>query len=980
MRKRKNIIAAIMVLVMVLSGYFQSGVATVKANTSTMPYAYDNLGSMSDVDQFAGLVATSTGYVRVFPTYDWNTKTMSVYAEDYDADFNVLSRKQIPMELSWYLGYYSSDDAYYIVFAQNNTEEDTAKEVYRIVKYSKSWERLASSSLTGDSQFAHEVRYPFDAGTFDIIEQNGKLYFACGHEGYVDPAYNQGHTGLMMVEVNMATMTSKIYDADLWHSFSQDLAVDDAGNVYLLEASEGSRATKVTKYITSTGRYETIYPLEYGGDRTSAWAIPTFATADDIEVSSENVLAVGSSIDQSTYEEASYNSPFTIYLSVTPKNNFTSSATTLKWIESSTSNGGFTDVTLSKVSEDKFLLMWETVVKEESLAAANEYDTLNMHVLHYMFLDGNGNQIGSEMKVSAPESSCTPIIKDGKAVFYASDGANVGFYTIDVNTGAFSKKVYCLAGPNAVWTYSDGVLTVSGTGELYENFATKAVGLALDDITKVVVKSGITDISANAFSGLNNLKEVVLEPGVETIGDKAFGYNHKLANITIPDSVTYIAEDAFHTGSYWVGSGDPVIRTKITCSENSYAASYASEYGITVQINSQGSGDTTGNTGNNNSGTQVPEEPVDQELLKSMPNIDVYYRTHIQNVGWEGTESNIKTWKKDGVMSGTSGRALRLEGINIVVTPETACPELDLGIQYTTHCQDYGWLPWSADGEMNGTEGESKRLEAIEIQLTGAHKDLYDVYYRVHAQDFGWLGWAKNGEPSGTAAKAKRLEGIQIQVVKKGTTPNWNAGGIVSDYSLAFYAAAGSSPVVNYPNTSNQNPVIPGTDVPNVVYKTHVQNDGWQRWRYNGQMSGTSGRALRLEGIRINLSNKPCDGGIVYTTHVQNIGWQGNINDPTTWMSNGVMSGTSGRSLRLEAICIQLTGEMADKYDVYYRVHAQDYGWLGWAKNGAPAGTAGYSKRLEGIQIILVKKGGAAPSNYYGGIIANDARPYVENK
>ena len=37
---------------------------------------------------------------------------------------------------------------------------------------------------------------------------------------------------------------------------------------------------------------------------------------------------------------------------------------------------------------------------------------------------------------------------------------------------------------------------------------------------------------------------------------------------------------------------------------------------------------------------------------------------------------------------------------------------------------------------------------------------------------------------------------------------------------------------------------------------------------------------------------------------------------------------------------------MADKYDIYYRVHAQDYGWLGWAKNGSSAGTEGLSKRL----------------------------------
>jgi len=54
---------------------------------------------------------------------------------------------------------------------------------------------------------------------------------------------------------------------------------------------------------------------------------------------------------------------------------------------------------------------------------------------------------------------------------------------------------------------------------------------------------------------------------------------------------------------------------------------------------------------------------------------------------------------------------------------------------------------------------------------------------------------------------------------------------------------------------------------------------------------------------------------------------------------------------------------VATQYDVYYRVHAQDYGWLGWAKNGENAGTAGLSKRLEGIEIVLVAKNGAAPGD-----------------
>jgi uncharacterized protein YjdB len=124
-------------------------------------------------------------------------------------------------------------------------------------------------------------------------------------------------------------------------------------------------------------------------------------------------------------------------------------------------------------------------------------------------------------------------------------------------------------------------------------------------------------------------------------------------------------------------------------------------------------------------------------------------------------------------------------------------------------------------------------------------------------------------------------------------------------------------------------------------------------------MSGTSGKAKRLEGIEIKLANTSVTGGIAYRTHVQKVGWQ-------AWKKNGAMSGTSGKSLRLEAIQIKLTGKMAQECDVYYRVHCQNFGWMGWAKNGASAGSAGYAYRLEAIQIKLVPKGGAAPGSTSG--------------
>jgi len=111
--------------------------------------------------------------------------------------------------------------------------------------------------------------------------------------------------------------------------------------------------------------------------------------------------------------------------------------------------------------------------------------------------------------------------------------------------------------------------------------------------------------------------------------------------------------------------------------------------------------------------------------------------------------------------------------------------------------------------------------------------------------------------------------------------------------------------------------------------------------------------------------------GIAYCTHVQKVGWQ-------SWRRNGSMSGTSGRSLRLEAIQIKLYGEMANKYDVYYRVHAQHMGWMTWAKNGANSGTAGFGWRLEGIQVVLVRKGAKAPGRTYAGISSQARYPFID--
>ncbi len=144
-----------------------------------------------------------------------------------------------------------------------------------------------------------------------------------------------------------------------------------------------------------------------------------------------------------------------------------------------------------------------------------------------------------------------------------------------------------------------------------------------------------------------------------------------------------------------------------------------------------------------------------------------------------------------------------------------------------------------------------------------------------------------------------------------------------------------------------------------VAYRTHVQSIGWQSWRSNGGVAGTTGQSKRLEAVNIKLSGLTgTTGGIAYRAHVQGIGWQG-------WRSNGSMAGTTGQSKRLEALQVKLTGAAAESFDVYYRAHVQHFGWMGWAKNGQMAGSAGYGYRLEALQVKVVPKNSNAPGSTY---------------
>lgn len=132
-----------------------------------------------------------------------------------------------------------------------------------------------------------------------------------------------------------------------------------------------------------------------------------------------------------------------------------------------------------------------------------------------------------------------------------------------------------------------------------------------------------------------------------------------------------------------------------------------------------------------------------------------------------------------------------------------------------------------------------------------------------------------------------------------------------------------------------------------ITYETHVSDVGWQGSVQGGMTAGTVGQNHGIEALKItsNVANL----GVKYTSYTKAERWQ-------QYVFDGNITGSEGNARALEAIKMELTGTEKDNYDIYYRVHVSDFGWLDWTKNGAEAGTIGYGKKIEAVQIRLLKK------------------------
>lgn len=153
-----------------------------------------------------------------------------------------------------------------------------------------------------------------------------------------------------------------------------------------------------------------------------------------------------------------------------------------------------------------------------------------------------------------------------------------------------------------------------------------------------------------------------------------------------------------------------------------------------------------------------------------------------------------------------------------------------------------------------------------------------------------------------------------------------------------------------------------------VSYRTRARNKKWEKkYKKQANLAGSIGKKRTLDSFQVKISTK-IPGKLLYRAHIYKRGWG-------AFKSNGKTAGKKGG--KLDQIQIKLTGELAEKYDIYYRVHVRtSEGWMDWAKNGESAGAIHYARFIEAIQVVLTEKGAGSPGNV-GGIKSERTTPLM---
>lgn len=181
-----------------------------------------------------------------------------VVIENYDQNFRYLSGRTIAPELPKWGGFFAGENYNFLIYGQDNLGEDNGREVIRVVKYSKDWQRLGSGSMYGGECQVYEI---FRGASLRCAEYGGYLYILTASTAYAgsDGLHHQGTLSVKVQQNSMAVSEGYIGGAS--HSFNQYIFINSDGNIVSSEHGDGYPRTlkfQIRVSDANIGKYDPI--------------------------------------------------------------------------------------------------------------------------------------------------------------------------------------------------------------------------------------------------------------------------------------------------------------------------------------------------------------------------------------------------------------------------------------------------------------------------------------------------------------------------------------------------------------------------------------------------------------------------------------------------------------------------------------------------------------------------------------------------